>query len=119
MIALADGAPQASVMVDFEPCRSELRFTKSSKTAKTITLTILDWDPYRDEDDHVVYDTSLEWVEYGTARRIALKHLMDDVIWIGEKLLKTYHVEEYRQVWGWAFPAERFERLKELRAKQF
>lgn len=117
-IALAEGRPEASAFADMEPARTEFRFSRKPDSEAIISLTILDWDPYRDEGDHLVYDESKQWTEFGTARDIALKHLMDDVLWLGKELEDRFGSEKYRSTWSFQFPAGKLRHLKKLRNAQ-
>jgi hypothetical protein len=115
LIALAEGRAEASAFADMEPQRSEFRFSCTPGTAKTVSLTVFEWTPYRDEGDHLVWDNTLKWTKAGTAQGIVLKHLMDDVLWIGTELEQQFGAEGYRRIWGHRLPTEKIQKLRQLR----
>lgn len=114
-IAMAEGQAEASVFSDMEPQRAEFRFARLKEPANSVSLTLLEWTPYFETAERVVHDISQDWQEIGTTGPIALKHLMDDVLWIADELEKAFEINGYLQTWGHPFPMEQQRRLKQLR----
>ena len=116
-IALAEGKLEASAFAEMEPYRAEFRFSHKPETAGVISLTILEWSPYR-EGVPMVNDDAQHWTKIETTCRITLKHLMDDVLWIGNELEQRFGADSYWSAWGFPLPIEKLKKLKQLRDAQ-
>lgn len=117
LIALAEGAEGASAFADMEPERSEFRFSRPDPASDMVVLLIRDWTPYRDEGDHAVWDDSLPWEDFGSARPVALRHLIDDVVWLAEEAEARFGADSYRAAWGSSLPKDGLQRLRDLRSE--
>lgn len=115
-IAMAEDQAEASVFSDMEPQRAEFRFSRLAEPAHSVSLTLLEWTPYCETQERLVYDIAQDWQEIGTTPPIALKHLMDDVLWIADELEKAFGTEGYCKVWGHPYPSQKRKRLQGLRA---
>lgn len=118
LIAMCEGKTEASAFASMEPQRTEFKFRRQSDAEKTISLSVLEWSPYREEGNHLVWDYTTVWNEIGTAHGLPLKYLLDDVIWIGNELKTRFGEERYQQVWGFPLPVVKLEKLCGLRASE-
>ena len=120
LIALAEGAEEASAFADMEPDRAEFRFVRKPGPETPVALKIFDWCPEHYVDGQRVYSYDHPWwaEEIGTEREIALKHLMDDVLSIGAALKDRFGEEGYRRAWGPRLPVTGLAKLQALRELQ-